>query len=260
VPDVTGGDALWLHRQVKGADWYFVCAPEGKGFKGELSFNIAGSAEFWDPLTGETTPLETKVENNRSSVSLDLPQAGACFIVFRHNSKNTAAIKVAEKSSETIALELNNNWSLSFPGGWGAPESLSLDKLEAWKDLPVSEEGKAFSGTATYSVSFNIDEVKPETGYLLDLGQVEMIAEVSLNGKKLQALWAPPYRLNLTDALIAGKNDLSVKVTSTWFNRLVYDAGQQEENRKTWTISGPSKDSSLRESGLLGPVKIIKLK
>jgi hypothetical protein len=47
-----------------------------------------------------------------------------------------------------------------------------------------------------------------------------------------------------------------VEVTGTWFNRLVYDANQPEDRRKTWTINGPSKDEALRESGLLGPVLI----
>ncbi|MCG6190996.1 glycosylhydrolase-like jelly roll fold domain-containing protein, partial [Maribellus maritimus] len=139
-------------------------------------------------------------------------------------------------------------------------ENIQMDSLEAWKDLGISPEGKAFSGSATYSVSFNLDEIKPETDYLLDLGKVEMIAVVSLNGKELQTLWSPPFRLNISEAIKQGRNDLTVEVTSSWFNRLVYDAGQQEENRKTWTISGPSMDSPLRESGLIGPVRFYIIK
>jgi hypothetical protein len=49
---------------------------------------------------------------------------------------------------------------------------------------------------------------------------------------------------------------LSIDVTSSWFNRLVYDAGLPETERKTWTIAGPDKDKELRESGLLGPVNL----
>jgi hypothetical protein len=51
---------------------------------------------------------------------------------------------------------------------------------------------------------------------------------------------------------------VQIEVTGTWFNRLVYDAGQPEEQRKTWTIDGPKKDAALRESGLLGPVELHK--
>ena len=97
-------------------------------------------------------------------------------------------------------------------------------------------------------------ELSPESRYSLDLGRVDMVAVVSLNGKELRTLWAPPYKLDLTEAIKEGTNTLTIEVTSTWFNRLVYDAGQPEANRKTWTINGPSHNAELRDSGLLGPV------
>ena len=83
-----------------------------------------------------------------------------------------------------------------------------------------------------------------------------MIAVVSLNGKPIRTLWTPPYRVDLTGVVQSGINTLTVEVTSTWFNRLVYDAGQSESQRKTWTINGPKKDAALRESGLIGPVML----
>ena len=64
------------------------------------------------------------------------------------------------------------------------------------------------------------------------------------------------YRVDLKDFIKQGHNTLELKVTSTWFNRLVFDAGIPEGKRKTWTISGPAKKSSLRASGLMGPVKL----
>ncbi len=256
VPDVTGGDALWIHRSVKGDDWYFVCAPAGKAYNGELSFKTQGNAELWDPLTGKITPVKTRNENNRSVVELDLAQAGSCFVVFREDSKKQKDEIISNTVVKNTFVKLNNDWQLSFPAGWGAPENVQLDGLKAWKDLEISSEGKAFSGSATYSVSFDIDEVKLQTDYILDLGKVEMIALVSLNGKELRTLWSPPYRLDLSEAIKQGKNELKIEVTSSWFNRLVYDAGQVEEKRKTWTIKGPSKDFPLRDNGLLGPVTL----
>jgi hypothetical protein len=60
----------------------------------------------------------------------------------------------------------------------------------------------------------------------------------------------------LNDAIKKGENILEVQVTSTWFNRLVFDAGQAEEKRKTWVINGPKADAPLRASGLMGPVAV----
>ena len=129
---------------------------------------------------------------------------------------------------------------------------LKISALKPWKDLPLGEEGKAFSGTAVYETSFTL----PKAGeFVLDLGRVDMIADVSLNGAPAGVLWARPYRLTLKGK--AGRNTLRIAVTGTWFNRLAYDASRPEAERKTWTIAGPKADSPLRESGLMGPVRIL---
>ncbi len=254
-PDVVG-DALWMHRQVEGADWYFVAAPKGKGFTGEMSFRHRGYVEIWNPVTSEISPAVHREVGERTVVSLDMPQAGSCFVVFRPDRKVEAQPQIWKEASVT---PLEGNWELKFPAGWGTPVTIQTNQLRAWKDLNMSSEGKAFSGTVTYTTSFNIADAKQFARYLIDLGRVEMIAKVSLNGKPLQVLWTPPYSLDVTEAVQTGKNVLTIEVTSTWFNRLVYDANQPEEKRKTWTINGPSKDAPLRESGLLGPVILKRL-
>ena len=123
-----------------------------------------------------------------------------------------------------------------------------------WCDMPMSDEGKAFSGSAIYTTTFTAPAGAKQL--MLDLGKVSMIAEVKLNGQKLRTLWCTPFALDITDYTKAGENTLEIKVTSTWFNRLVYDASLPEADRKTWTISGPDAGSALKEYGLLGPVQL----
>ena len=169
-------------------------------------------------------------------------------MVFRPESAKAPAHEPAVTRSKEL-----NAWTLSFPEGWGAPvKPLKISALKPWKDLPLGEEGKAFSGTAVYETSFTL----PKAGeFVLDLGRVDMIADVSLNGAPAGVLWARPYRLTLKGK--AGRNTLRIAVTGTWFNRLAYDASRPEAERKTWTIAGPKADSPLRESGLMGPVRIL---
>jgi hypothetical protein len=256
APDVTGSDAMWLHRRTEGADWYYVCAPVGGGFQGELSFSNAGNAEIWDPVSGEIRPAEVvKRDAGRTSIRFDLAQAGSCFVVFGKAVRPAAAKKT---NGMTESTTLAGSWTLAFPSGWGAPDKFETTELKAWKDLDLSPEAKAFSGTVSYAITFDAGQLKKDATCSIDLGRVEMIAAVTLNGKKLRTLWTPPYRLDVTDAIRPGANTLQVEVTGTWFNRLVYDAGQPEEQRKTWTINGPAKDAPLRESGLLGPVELRK--
>ena len=101
-----------------------------------------------------------------------------------------------------------------------------------------------------------LDEVSPDMNFTLDLGQVEMIADVKINGKKVGVLWANPYTIYVGDFVKKGENTLEIDVTSTWYNRLAYDANKPEAERKTWTIAGPKENSPLHNSGLIGPVRI----
>ena len=244
------GDVRWLHRKVKGADWYFITPEKQQSFQGKVKFLAQGGAEMWNPITGEITPIHAERDGEYATIELDLPKAGSCFIVFNHNKeqKNVEKIQLANTQS------IDNKWTLQFPEGWGAPAELEMESLAPWCALPMSDEGKAFSGSATYTTTFNWSgENKQVT---LDLGKVSMIAEVFLNDQKVRTLWCTPYEADITEFVKEGENKLQVKVTSTWFNRLSYDASLPEAERKTWTISGPSADAQLKEYGLLGPVNL----
>lgn len=251
--DVKGGDVRWLHRRTEGADWYFVCAPKGRGFKGKLDFHATGRAELWDPLTGQVTPLKSVTNGQYSSVDIDLPRAGSCFVVFDNNSK---PVKLKDRPLPQREVNISEGWAVTFPEGWGAPRELPLDSLTAWKDMDMSPEGRAFSGTAVYTVEFDMARVKKGQPVILDLGNVDMIAVVKVNGKDVGTLWCHPYRTDISHVVKSGRNTLTVEVTGTWYNRLVYDASLPETERKTWTISGPPADAPLRESGLMGPVTV----
>ena len=125
---------------------------------------------------------------------------------------------------------------------------------------------------------------------VLDLGEVHEIAEVTVNGKAYPALWKPPYRVDISDAvrgLADSTVDISIRVTNLWPNRLIGDARLPDDcdwddgrNSKGyplvkawpgWLLRGePSPtgrhafstcrlwkaDEPLLKSGLLGPVRI----
>jgi len=65
----------------------------------------------------------------------------------------------------------------------------------------------------------------------LDLGAVQQVARVTLNGRELGILWKPPYSIDITGAVRAGKNTLVVEVANTWTNRLTGDAFLPPEQR-----------------------------
>ena len=249
----------WLHRRDATADWYFVAANGMDAYSGEVTFRAEGDVTVWDPVTGACwAPDILHAETGSTTVKLDLASAESVFVVFARGSDKSVASPTghAPRGSGALAASIPlRDWTLSFPAGWGAPASLKLDELASWTDLPIGEEGRHFSGTATYTTMFNGKAGVPLT---LDLGEVETVAEVFVNGRKARTLWAPPYRCEIGDLVKDGVNELRVDVTTTWFNRLAYDARLPEKDRKTWTIAGPKKGTPPKPAGLLGPVKLTR--
>ncbi len=191
----------------------------------------------------------------------------------------TRKVKVA---SVAKPLEISGAWTLRFPPGWGAPEKVTLDKLMSWTEH--SDAGvRYFSGTATYVKEFDIPKemLRQHRALYLDLGRVKNLCEVKVNGKDFGVFWKPPFRVDITGVARAGKNRLEVRVTNLWVNRLIGDEqfpddcewdGKRLKRFPQWFLEGkprPSpqrltfttwkhytKDSSLLESGLLGPVQV----
>ena len=94
---------------------------------------------------------------------------------------------------------------------------------------------------------------------VLDLGVVKQLAEVRLNGRNLGVLWAVPFRVDATDAIRPAGNALEIEVVNFWPNRIIGDQSLPEEKRLTRTnVRKLTKDTPLVESGLLGPVQILR--
>ena len=142
-----------------------------------------------------------------------------------------------------------------------------MQKLIPWNEHPL-EGIRYFSGTAAYEHTFNLpsDRLARDKRLLLDLGRVEALAEVSLNGKDLGVLWKPPFILDITDTAKPGQNSLEVRVTGTWRNRLIGDARYPDgfpgatspPQFKPWlgVSLNLRPDEPPAPFGLLGPVQL----
>ncbi|QDT68735.1 Glycosyl hydrolases family 2, sugar binding domain [Planctomycetes bacterium MalM25] len=173
--------------------------------------------------------------------------------IYRFGRKNREALVLSISGTKTIGLE--EDWELSFPPGWGVPDRLFLDKIQPWSDLP-HEAVRHFSGSAIYKMNRAAPSLAEDERLWLDLGRVGDIATVSVNGAEVATLWAPPFRVDITPYAKEENLEISVEVTNTWHNRLVYDAIQPVGGRKTWTIHPPDADSALTCSGIKGPVSL----
>jgi hypothetical protein len=138
-------------------------------------------------------------------------------------------------------ITITGAWNVAFQKDRGAPDTIKLAKLESLSHN--ADPGvRYFSGTATYSRSIEVPAaaLAPGRHVYLDLGRVEVVSRVTVNGKDLGTVWKAPYRLEITDAVHAGKNAITVAVTDLWPNRMIGDAHEKEDGQRvdsTWVVT-----------------------
>jgi alpha-L-rhamnosidase len=250
---------LFVHRKLANVDIYFLDNRNDRDETVDASFRVTGRApELWYAETGKAQPVSYSIADGRTTVPLHLEPWGAVFVLFRKPSKATSL--TLHKAMETELATVDGPWSLSFQTGRGAPASVTLDKLTSWSDS--QDKGvKYFSGTGTYTktIQASADWFKPGAKLWIDLGIVKNLAEVTVNGKSLGIVWHAPYRMEVTSALKPGANEVIIKVTNAWVNRLIGDQQPDATTKYTFADVKPYKaNSPLLPSGLLGPVKLEK--
>jgi hypothetical protein len=260
--DATDKGLRFYHRREGKTDYYFVGNKSNTPFHGEVSFRIADKqASIWDPMTGrvfQTPP--TKTENGMTSFVLDLEGSQSVFVVFDDKGADSKSV-VWQSHPQALVAELPDGWEVRFDPARGGPATpVKLQKLLDW--TTSDNDGiKYYSGIATYTNTFTVPANSIEQGkrYWLDLGEVEVMARVKLNGKNIGTRWIAPYRLEMTDAIQKGENVLEIEVANLWANRLIGDAALPEEKRTTWTTltNAYKANSPLLPSGLIGPVRIL---
>lgn len=256
APDVeTTADVRYVHRSVSGGEYYWVSSPSEDFATIELSFRAQGKhLSMWNPETGEISSTPYRTENGRTLVTWQAEPHDAKFFVFSKERLAEADPVILSGSEESV---LGGSWTVTFQEGRGAPASAVFPELVSYTES--DDPGiKYFSGTATYGKTFSLPGVDGHV--ILDLGNVQNIAEVIVNGHAVRTLWKVPYRAEITDYVHAGDNALEVRVTNLWPNRLIGDVRLPEEERLTYT-SYPfySPADPLRDAGLLGPVKLVLL-
>ena len=270
IPDPCGFD--WIHRQLGDTAIYFVAnlrnAPAGADF----TFRQRGLLpELWDPLTGGRRELRefSVLPDGRISVPLRFARRQSWFIVFRkpvgetrtRDDTDSRSKATANFPSEKRLTKLRGKWNVRFDISRGGPAEVIFDDLKDWR-LAGDRGIRFYSGKACYRKEFSLSrealELDERERILLDLGRVEIMARVWLNGVTLGTLWTPPWRVDITETLVPGKNLLEIEVVNLWRNRLIGDRDRPSEERITRTNVTVKPCEELFPSGLLGPVSLLK--
>ena len=227
----------YLHKQGQGYDFYFLSNQEYFPVSTEVSFRVTGRVpELWYADTGKIVEAPVwREQGGRTVVPLEFDPAGSVFVVFRRpsagadpvvevigaqgtaaaedrggprrpglsptasgRSRRSPAAPLPVKASGVPApIVLTGPWNVTFPVK-GGPKQLDLD-AGSWTNSS-DEDVKYFSGTATYKKTFTVPAERKAAGrrLLLDLGDVQNLARVRLNGKDLGVLWKAPYVVDIT--------------------------------------------------------------
>lgn len=206
---------------------------------------------------------------------------------------NMGEVNLSLKNDETIEynvdeipedIHLIDNWNIDFNKEKSKITNIKTDTLFDW--INSSEfDIKHYSGSASYKTKFSLNSeyLKKDVKLVLNLGKVEIAAEIYLNNQYVKTAWFAPYTVDITEYVKKGLNELEILVTNTWTNRLIGDeqlpdhdnysmrgTEGEEHVMPDWYLnnqpmpSGPrqtfttypfyDKDSVLMSSGLIGPV------
>ena len=247
---------LFAHRRADADEIYFVANHSEEPVKFTGVFRVQGKIpQAWNPETGEIAALPGfSAKQDCIEVPLQLEANASLFVVFRDEPAPTTAAS-GLVGEIPVWKKLSGSWQVGFQPNSGAPAQLTFPKLISWTEH--SDAGvQNYSGTATYVQEFDVPAM-PAGKVMLDLGRVDVVASVSLNGRNLGALWKSPFAVDATKALRLGKNRIEVKVANVWANRLIADEALPKSKRVSWVTYNPYKPGdSLLPSGLLGPVQL----
>ncbi|UOG75990.1 DNA-binding protein [Hymenobacter tibetensis] len=250
----------WTHRAGEGFDIYFISNQLDSARTIDLSLRVAGrQPELWDAVTGEMQPARNWLgENGRTRLPLHLDRNGSVFVVFREPTAQTTVSAGSNWTTVKPVQTVAGPWQVSFDAKQRGPaQPVTFSQLTDWSQHS-DDAIRHYSGTAEYTRIFRWKAKKrPQQRVWLELGQVANLAEVQLNGKPIGTAWTAPYRLDITDAVRKGDNQLRILVTNTWANRLTGDQALPADQRPTWTPApSPAATKPLLPAGLLGPVTI----
>ncbi len=155
--------------------------------------------------------------------------------------KSTFSIPVDDQMKDVADIE---KWNIQV-GKNTFENSLLFD----WVD---NEKTKFSSDEGIYLSNFNVNNIKADKSYYVDLGKVNFVAEVKINGVNAGKRLFAPYRIDITPLIKEGTNTIEVIVTTTRRNAFTGEAVKGNPNYAQFK----GKSRTLLSSGLQGPVRI----
>ncbi len=230
-------DIGFIHRKLDVGDLYFFANTDNHPASVTAKFRESAKyAEWWDPFTGRISPMA-----NIEKEVLHLQPYESRLILTTNLPIGAEPGKAVDFSPAAAAdsryVDLSSDWDLSFGE---TNHTIHMEKLHSWSE---EEPFKYYSGQVTYDkvIELPADE-SPTSSMVLDFGEgtpvakpdplptfnlrayldgpVREAAEVYVNGQRAGVVWHPPYTIDVSSLLKAGKNELRIIVGNTAINSM----------------------------------------
>lgn len=275
VPDLGFRSAARLddcvrfgHRRMADADIYFVYNHSPEAFAQDITLRTPWRRVYrLDPLDGSVSLLPAGSGNGDDAgvcVPLELEPDESAFLVVTDEQLPPDPRK---HGAMRTVRRLQGRWQVQFDPKRGGPaEPVRFRRLRDWTKSPDARI-RYYSGTAVYTRTFRCrGDAGSRSGRTdgrryLQLDGLDWMARVVINGRDAGTVWCSPWRLDITDYLRPGRNEIRLEVTNSLYNRMIGDAVEYpDEPGGHFTRSSfplVDADTPLVPSGLLR-VRIVR--
>jgi Glycosyl hydrolases family 2, sugar binding domain. len=239
-------DLVFVQRLIDGRTVTFVHNRGETARALAMALPGVGGVTRWDAMDGSMAPVSARAVGQATELPLSLAAGESALLVLDPKAQPAALAPQVPVGSLTLPAD---GWQLRVEGhAMRKPyvHDFGPAALKDWRQIP---ELAQFAGTGTYSRSITVDSawLTKGTKLVLDLGQVHDIATVTINGRSLPTMFSAPFRVDVTDLLRAGKNDLRVAVANVPQNGVI-DASDPAYKTFKPVVAGWSGPAALEAS------------
>jgi hypothetical protein len=247
-----------IHRRLGAGELYFVSNDTEHNIRTAAIFRVRGYApEIWDASTGEQRPVTYQEIGSSTRVPVVLGPHESRFVVFARMTNKLSRV-VPRPSFRRIGMA-PTEWTINFRPARGLPFEVVNSRLGSWTKN-TDERVRYFSGIGTYIGTLHLSASEAWGGgrTFLDLGRVDGVARVTINGKPVGIAWKPPYRLDITNDIEPGENVVRLEVANVWANALIGCLKRHDMLCIQGSNAALTATSPLQPSGVLGPITVVR--
>ena len=199
----------------------------------------------WEPHSGKRYRFSTSGAANELAIRLEPLES--MLLVFEPKDAEIpdgAALPQPAMADDQQSVEIGGTWTVELRPVKGETSRRELAQLV---DFGQSKDPvlNSFGGTIIYRISFDVSDPRLA---LLDLGPVNGVTQVKLNGQALGLRWYGRHRYDVRGKIRSGRNELEVSVTSVILN---YCKSLPDAMARKWAKPQPPA-----LVGLVGPVRM----